>query len=52
MDAKFASRLWTMNMFTITSANGFAKPNLLLANGMIDMMLTGKLPGITNNPPA
>ena len=52
MDAKFVSRLWTMNMFTIISANGFAKPNLLLADGMIDMMLTGKLPGITNNPPA
>jgi len=32
--------------------NGFAKPNLLLADGMIDMMLTGKLPGITNIPPA
>jgi len=49
MDAKFVSRLWTMNMFTITSANGFANPNLLLADGMIHMMLTGKLP---NNPPA
>ena len=51
MDAKAIARLWTMNMFTITSANGFAKPNLL-ADGMIDTMLTGKLPGVTNNPPA
>ena len=51
MDAKAIARLWAVNMFTITSANGFAKPNLL-ADGMIHMMLTGKLPGITNNPPA
>ena len=48
MDAKAIAGLWAVNMFTITSANGFAKPNLL-ADGMIHMMLTGKLP---NNPPA
>lgn len=42
------SRMWAMNMFSSVSMNGFANPDLLLADSMIHMMITGKLPGVFN----
>jgi len=44
MDAKAFSKLWSMNMFSNMSINDFARPNPLLVDGMIHMMITGNLP--------